>query len=488
MSLSNKVINSSLIMISAKLIERGIGFISLLILARILTPEDFGIVAISSLVIYFFEALTMLGGEQYIIQKTKVTDADLDTIWTFELILKSMFWLALVIATPFIANYYENPNLELVLYASSSILILGALKNPGFSLHMKELRYIPIFKIDLTKKLISFSFVVPIAIYYETYWALIIGSVVSMVVFTLGTYALHSYRPRLSLSQLQNQWKFSQWILYKGCIGYIRAQMDTAIVSTIFPVGKLGKYYLVRDISVMPSIDIIMPAISPLLSAYSKAKADKFEIARKFDISFVILNLAIIPLCVFIYFFPEPIIDFLLGSKWDSTYELLQIFTLLLYSIAILQILNQFCIAIGKVKQLFLFDLTSTIIVGFSLYTLTVGNLSEFAGLRGALGIGMVLILFAYLAVQSEVSFLKNLTCLIPIYIVAFLTGYITTFLLPLNEILGIPMVILVTLEFFGIYLCLMALAYLSVLKYFQSFNQVKLILCGYLGIMNRVR
>ena len=135
-----------------------------------------------------------------------------------------------------------------------------------------------------------------------------------------------------------------------------------------------------------------------------------------------------------------------------------------------------------------MFDLTSTIIVGFSLYTLTVGNLSEFAGLRGALGIGMVLILFAYLAVQSEVSFLKNLTCLIPIYIVAFLTGYITTFLLPLNEILGIPMVILVTLEFFGIYLCLMALAYLSVLKYFQSFNQVKLILCGYLGIMNRVR
>jgi lipopolysaccharide exporter len=203
-----------------------------------------------------------------------------------------------------------------------------------------------------------------------------------MTVFTLGTYLLHSFRPKLSLSQLSNQWQFSQWILYNGCLGYVRAQMDTAIVSTLFPVGQLGKYHLVRDISIMPSIDIIMPAITPLLSAYSKAKSDKFDTARKFELSFIVLNLMIIPLCFFIYYFPEPIIDFLLGSKWNSTYELLQIFSLFLYSIAILQILSQFCIAIGKVKQLFIFDMFSTIVIGSALLYFAVGSIAEFAGLR----------------------------------------------------------------------------------------------------------
>ena len=101
---SSKLLSSSTLSVAAKVFQRLIGVVSLLILARLLSPEDFAITALTSMFIYFFDVLSNAGSEQYIIQKQQLQPHDLNTAWSLDIIIKFSLFGLLVILTPLIAN------------------------------------------------------------------------------------------------------------------------------------------------------------------------------------------------------------------------------------------------------------------------------------------------------------------------------------------------------------------------------------------------
>ena len=111
-SLSSQVLSSSFLLLIIRLIQRSIGLISTLILARVLTPNDFGIVAISVLVVHFCDALSATGSQQYIVQKTDVDSDDVNSAWTIDIIMKLALWIILVLAVPLISSFYDRPEIE----------------------------------------------------------------------------------------------------------------------------------------------------------------------------------------------------------------------------------------------------------------------------------------------------------------------------------------------------------------------------------------
>lgn len=427
-SLTSQVLSSSFLLLLIRFIQRSIGLVSTLILARLLTPDDFGIVAIAVLVIHFCEVLSNAGSQQYIIQLESVCSEDINTAWSLDLVLKSILWLALVALVPLISSFYDRPELTYALYLSSTTLLIGAFKSPGLILLRRALDYKPIFKISIYQKLISFAVVMLIVYFEPTYWALIVGDVVSAIVLTIGSYFIHPTRPSFSLSKAKEQWAFSQWILLKGGIGYTRAQVDTILASKFFTADELGAYHLARHLSIMPSTDIIAPAIEPLMAAFARVKNDAAELAYQLSLSMLVVSLLIVPASVFMWFFPERVIDFFLGDQWANAYPVLSSLSILLFTIAIGQVLGQCCIALGKVRALFIYDLLSLFFVFTFLYSLHNGNLEDFALLRGLLGLLATTALLGYLSTVSAISILRLLKVTLPITISAFLSAYILGF------------------------------------------------------------
>ena len=92
----------------AKFISRIIGLFSTLILARILTPSDFAMIAIIAIVLHLFDVLSHTGSEQYIVQKSVVIDADLNTAWTLDILLKTSMFFVLLLMAPFVANFFNG--------------------------------------------------------------------------------------------------------------------------------------------------------------------------------------------------------------------------------------------------------------------------------------------------------------------------------------------------------------------------------------------
>ena len=141
MSLTNTIIKGSAIQLIIRLVQRSLGLISMAILARLLTPEDFGIVAIASLLVFFFQIMSETGSRQFIIQKTTLTKEDTDSAWTFNLIIKSIIWILFLLTIPFNSDYYQNSDLNRILIAISLILPISALSNPGLWLDQKAINY-----------------------------------------------------------------------------------------------------------------------------------------------------------------------------------------------------------------------------------------------------------------------------------------------------------------------------------------------------------
>lgn len=396
MTKANKAIKASIILIFTKLSDKLLGLISTLILARILMPEDFGLIAISNLVIGLITRVTDSGGDAYLIQKDNIHNNDINTSWTINLILKIMLYLILISVTPFVVDYYNDDRLSLIIPVLSSMVILGALANPYISILKRNQSYELLFKIEIIRKTLTVGVVVASALYFQSYWALIIGHLVSNLIKGILSYIFIKYRPLLCIEKWQEQWVFSKWMLAKGCFGYARSQLDTFLVSSFYGPAQLGGYHLSKYISNMPASEGISPALDPLLASFSRSKHDIDNFRHQILLTLLVIGATVIPLSCYMYFNSMPIMNLLLGSKWLEFNEVFSVLSLLVIPVAIGRISGQIATSQGKVKMLFYYDVISLAGMAIILYLNSHLTLVEFASLKLAGDLVFVIILFLF--------------------------------------------------------------------------------------------
>ena len=156
-SLTARVLRSSILLMVMRLLQRSIGLISMLVLARVLVPEDFGLIAISALIIHFCDGMSNTGTQNYITQKRRVSENDLNTAWTLDIIVRVVLWITVILLAPTLAVFFERPELELVLVVASCRLPIAATNNPKFLMLRRELNYTPIFKVTIAQRLFAFA-------------------------------------------------------------------------------------------------------------------------------------------------------------------------------------------------------------------------------------------------------------------------------------------------------------------------------------------
>ncbi|MEP0355623.1 oligosaccharide flippase family protein [Paraglaciecola sp.] len=393
--MKHKLITSAAFSSGAKFLSRIIGLISTLILARILTPTDFAMIAIIAIVIHLFDILSHTGAEQYIVQKSNVYDEDLNTAWTLDLLLKVLVCFSLIILAPFITTFFDKPELTIVIQVASTTLIFNALKTPGLLLLKRGLEYKKIFYLSLVQRVISFIIVIFVAFYWRNYWAFVVADIVGAIVFTIGSYRIHSYRPSFSLIKVSEQWLFSKWLLGKYIVGYLGSQVDTVLVAKFFGNIQLGNYHMARDVAMLPGHNIIGPAIEPLLADFKDHKNTPNKLGRRVSKVLCLVAFIVVPITSFMLFYPRLIIDVLLGKQWVIAGELLGVMSLLFFYYCFLLVIESALTAIGRVRVLFYFDIFSLILVVVTLltYLQMFNDLNQTVWLRVLIGLTLTLLI-----------------------------------------------------------------------------------------------
>ncbi|MDU0356374.1 oligosaccharide flippase family protein [Paraglaciecola aquimarina] len=412
MSLSNQVLKSSIWVLAISWLNRFVGMISTLILIRVLSPEDFGIAALATMVMFFFMSFSELGIRQYIIKEQHITDDEVNSAWTLQILINLGIGLLLFFSAPYLAEFLKDDKLKDVLRVLSLVPLLGSLNNPGMVLLEKKLDYAKLGKVGIRARLISAPPTVYIAYIYESYWALIIGQILSIAITFALTYVYISYRPKFRCSGFKHIFSKTKWLLANSLTGFARSKAENFIVNNKFGTEGVGLYDISREFSHLPYSDIIGPASKPLLAGISSIKGDLAQVYEGLLKHLYVSLFFIIPSIVGTFAVGEFFVYVAMGEQWMSAVDIFKAISLLMPVFIIYSLCRQVMFFADELKLLSIADIFSIIVMFVVLGAPFVADLTTLTWIRVLIGFLFVLVLISLLKFRYKLKVLPIFTLL----------------------------------------------------------------------------
>jgi PST family polysaccharide transporter len=322
--LNNKIKKASKWSAITELIVRLLVPIVNMVLARLLTPDAFGIVATLNMVISFAEIFTDAGFQKYLVQHEFADDQDRQdstnvAFWS-NLVMSLFLWGIIALFSDGIAKVVGNPGLGNVLVIACLSIPLAAFSSIQSALYKRDFDFKTLFKVRLVSALIPVFITIPLAFILRSFWALVIGTLFQNLVNAVLLTCFSKWKPRLYYSwlKLKEMISFSIWSMIEQISIWLTGYVDVFIVGTMLSQYYLGLYKTSSSI-VGQIMGLITSATTPILfSSLSRLQNDEEEFKQMFFRFQKIVGLMIIPLGVGIYCFSDLITSILLGSQWGE--------------------------------------------------------------------------------------------------------------------------------------------------------------------------
>ncbi|MCG8097977.1 MAG: lipopolysaccharide biosynthesis protein [Candidatus Thiodiazotropha taylori] len=354
-SIKAKVLRSGIWVGASKVFLTLLSLVRSVVLARLLSPDAFGLMGLAGIAIRAIETFTRPGISQALIQRQDDFDKASDTAFT--LLLLRGFLLALLVAAlaPFISSYYENETLESMLEVLAIVFIIDGLTNINTINKMKELNFRRISYIEQLTEFLSTIIVIFAAYILRSVWALVIGQLVSSSLKALLSYYLIEGKPRIRFN-----WKIAKELLSYGkfitassIVIFVATEIDTAVIGKIMGTEKLGYYVLAFTFADLATSSISKLISSIMLPAYSKLQADKAALKKAYLTTLKFVCLITLPVMVGVVLTADLIINTVFGEKWYLSVTPLQILIVFGFIRSLTSINGYLFEGIGKPKIAF---------------------------------------------------------------------------------------------------------------------------------------
>ncbi len=309
------------------------------ILAHLLTPQEFGIVVIVSVFISFFNLLSNIGIGPAIVQIKTLSNSDIESIFSFSLILGAILTTIFFLSAPLIASFYNNEKLIRISQLMSLAIFFQALRIVPQALLLKKLQFRNIGIISVIVHIISGSIAILLAYLGYSYFALVLNNIISaLLMFTIYFYMTPiKLTFKINFSSIRKIAKFSIFQFFFNFINYFSRNTDNLLIGKFFGEANLGFYDKAYKLMMMPVQNlthVITPVLHPVLS---NCQDDKETIYKAYWKIVKLLASIGFPLSVFFFYSSSSIITILYGEQWILS---IPIFKLLALTIGIQIVLS----------------------------------------------------------------------------------------------------------------------------------------------------
>lgn len=311
------------LMLLAKFLERGLGLISTVILARLLLPGDFGLVAMAAPIVMFIELLRSFSFDMALIQKADAEAAHFDTAWTLNLLCTTLIALLMVLAAAPAAAFYQEPRFAPVMAWLALGTFIQGFENIGTVNFRKELDFGQEFRLMLYKKLASITLTALLAWWLRDYWALVWGTLASRVLGVLLSYHMSHYRPSLRLSHWRDLMHFSKWMVVNNLLFFLNLRGVDFIIARLCGAAVLGQYLVAIEFSTILSIELMAAANRAFFPGFVKLSGEPGTVVRHCTTVMAAAAMWLLPLAMLIYLLGDLFVHVLFGDKWSLTGELI---------------------------------------------------------------------------------------------------------------------------------------------------------------------
>jgi lipopolysaccharide exporter len=349
-SLTQRVMHSASWVLLFQIISHSLNFLKAVILARLLAPEDFGLVGIAFLAITLVDVFSYTGFFQALIQKKSDIKEYLNTAWSISIIRGMLLTAVLYFAAPLIGSFFNEARAVPVVKVLAFTVLINELANIGIVYFIKDLQYKKNYKIHLISDIISFIVSVYLAFELKNVWALVYGQITNKLFNVILSYIYHPYRPRFSIdkSKAAELFRFGKFLTASSMLQYFIQQGDKAVIGRLLDASALGIYSLAYRFSVLVSDPLNNLVISILFPAYSKIQDDLIKLKEYYLRALKFTSLISIPVFIGTLFLADELVELLLGSKWLPAVPVIRILAALGIFSVINALNNSICLSLGK--------------------------------------------------------------------------------------------------------------------------------------------
>lgn len=319
---SNKVVTatkwSAITEIAAKLVSP----ISTMVLARLLTPDAFGVMVTAQMVISFAEIFTDAGFQKYLVQHEFESDEDRSkstavAFWS-NLTMSLVIWLLICLFANPIARVVGCEGNGIVISVSCICIPLAAFSSIQMALFRRDLDFKTLFWVRIIGILIPLVVTIPLALITCSYWALIIGMIARESCNALILTLKSKWKPYLyfSVKRFKSMFSFTMWSMIEAVSIWMTSYFDIFIVGTVLSQHYLGLYRTSMN-TVGQITSIITAATTPVLfSSLSRLQNDREGFNAMFFKFQKLVGILVIPIGMGIFLFSDFITRILLGDQW----------------------------------------------------------------------------------------------------------------------------------------------------------------------------
>jgi O-antigen/teichoic acid export membrane protein len=327
--------------------------VSLMVLARLLTPKDFGLVgmvtAFTGVLILFRD----FGLSSAAIQRTTVTEEQLSTLFWINLLVGALLAVFSVIVAPFIAVFYHEPRLV----AITDVLALGFLFNAAGVQHsaalQREMRFTALAVINTIGLIIGTAIAIGCARAGFGYWSLVLMTVTMPLISTLGFWLAAAWVPGPPRRRVgvRSMVQFGGTVTLNGVIAYLAANCDKILLGRFWGVDALGVYGRAYQLVNIPTDNLNQAAGEVAFSALSRIQDDPQRLKNYFLKGYSLVLAFTMPITVACALFAGDITHVLLGPKWGAAAPILRLLAPTILIFAVINPLFWLLSSLGLVKR-----------------------------------------------------------------------------------------------------------------------------------------
>ncbi|WP_300226844.1 lipopolysaccharide biosynthesis protein [uncultured Bacteroides sp.] len=336
-SLKNKAVKGIIWSSIERFSVQGIQFLVMIIMARLLTPKDYGLVGMLTIFIAIAQSLIDSGFSQALIRKQDRSETDNSTVFYFNIAVGFLLYLIFFTIAPWVADFYETPELCTLMRVISLSVIFNSLAVVQRALLTVNINFKTQAKASLSAAIVSGIIGISMAYYGFSYWSIAAQQLVNLGLNTLLLWIFTKWRPKAvySWKSFKELFAFGSKLLASGLLDVVYRNMYLLVIGKVFSASSLGYYTRAHQFAEFPSSNLtgIMQRVTyPVLCQIQNDDQRLAHIYRRF---LRVSAFIIFPLLVGLSAVAEPFVIMLLKEQWLFAATLLQIicFSMMWYPI-----------------------------------------------------------------------------------------------------------------------------------------------------------
>jgi O-antigen/teichoic acid export membrane protein len=318
--LSGIAARGGIIYVFAALVLNGTQFLRAILLARILSPADFGLMGMALVVIRAGESLSQTGFSRALVHKRGKAEAYLDTVWVVSAVRGLLLFGLTWVLAPLMGAFFANEAVVPILRAVGLVFVGLGLMNPAYFLVERELAFARSVGPRLLAFIVDLVASVSLAMYLRSVWGMVWGYLLGKAVHVLGAYAVRPYLPRfrVNLDQAKEFYRYGRYVFRGAIVDYVVSQADRIVIGRLLGASSLGLYTFAWRLASLPATGFYDLVVRVAFPVFAQVQENPSRTRVGFVRALGLMSTMAAPMAAGLWVISDDLSSLVFGPRWEG--------------------------------------------------------------------------------------------------------------------------------------------------------------------------